>query len=71
MARSLFGHLRDLDQRGVAVILAREPAGAGLGPAIRDRLFRAAEGRVLEASRPGDLAALVAALLSPGKIADG
>jgi len=48
-ARRLFAGLRDLDRRGVDVILARvgeKPTGLGL--AIRDRLLRAAEGRVIE-----------------------
>jgi L-threonylcarbamoyladenylate synthase len=52
VGRRLFAGLRDLDGRGVEVILARVPAFAGmaregLGLAIWDRLFRAAEGRVL------------------------
>lgn len=42
----LFAALRALDGRGVDVILARLPEQAGLGLAIRDRLYRAAEGRV-------------------------
>ncbi len=44
--RRLFAALRELDARGVDVILARLPARAGLGLAIWDRLYRAAEGRV-------------------------
>jgi len=46
VAHNLFAALRSLDARGVNVILARLPAGRGLGWAIRDRLYRAAEGRV-------------------------
>jgi hypothetical protein len=46
--------LREVDSLGVDVILARGVAdsddGGGLGPAIRDRLFRAAEGRVFDAT---------------------
>lgn len=42
----LFAALRALDDRSVDVILARLPEPAGLGLAIRDRLYRAAEGRL-------------------------
>jgi L-threonylcarbamoyladenylate synthase len=45
-ARELFGALRDLDAAGVDVIFAVSPGGEGLALAIRDRLLRAAEGRV-------------------------
>lgn len=45
-ARELFGALRDLDATGVSVIFATTLGPAGLGLAIRDRLVRAAEGRV-------------------------
>jgi L-threonylcarbamoyladenylate synthase len=48
VGRRLFAGLRELDQSGVGVILARLPAREGLGLAIWDRLFRAAEGRVIE-----------------------
>src|SRR5690606_33663765 len=54
VARYLFARLRELDSLGVDVILAREVAAGGLGTAIRDRLFRAAEGRVLDAGAPVD-----------------
>lgn len=47
VGRRLFAGLRALDQRGVCVILARLPAREGLWLAIRDRLYRAAEGRVI------------------------
>ncbi|MGQ0604490.1 MAG: L-threonylcarbamoyladenylate synthase [Anaerolineales bacterium] len=46
VGRRLFAGLRALDQRGVRVILVRLPAREGLWLAIRDRLYRAAEGRV-------------------------
>lgn len=46
VAHNLFAALRALDARGVNVILARLPNASGLGWAIRDRLYRAAEGRV-------------------------
>lgn len=46
VAHNLFAALRALDARGVNVILARLPTASGLGWAIRDRLYRAAEGRV-------------------------
>jgi L-threonylcarbamoyladenylate synthase len=48
VGRRLFAALRDLDRRGVGMILARLPERSGLGLAIRDRLFRAAEGRVIK-----------------------
>lgn len=41
--RRLYHALRELDERGVAVILARELPDAGLGRAINDRLRRAAQ----------------------------
>ena len=44
--RELFAALRDLDSAGVTLILASSISNVGLGLAIRDRLFRAAEGRV-------------------------
>lgn len=46
-AARLFAALRELDQHGVDVILARLIDGAGLGAAIRDRLIRAANGRII------------------------
>jgi L-threonylcarbamoyladenylate synthase len=46
VAQRLFAGLRDLDARGVDVILARAYPATGIGLAIRDRLIRAAEGRV-------------------------
>lgn len=44
----LFAAFRELDQRGVDVILAHGFGHEGLGAAIWDRLVRAAEGRVIE-----------------------
>jgi L-threonylcarbamoyladenylate synthase len=44
--REVFGALRDLDASGVSVILASSLGSDGLARAIRDRLIRAAEGRV-------------------------
>lgn len=46
-ARHLYHALRELDDRGVCVILAREIPDRGLGRAINDRLRRAAQGRSL------------------------
>ncbi|MCU0476699.1 MAG: L-threonylcarbamoyladenylate synthase [Anaerolineae bacterium] len=46
IARVLFGAMRALDGQGVDVILVPLLDGDGLGEAIRDRLLRAAEGRV-------------------------
>lgn len=47
MARALFAALRELDARGVRAIFAYVPDTLGLGLAVRDRLVRAAEGRVI------------------------
>lgn len=46
-ARVLFARLRELDEAAVDAIAAILPAGHGLGAAVRDRLRRAAEGRVV------------------------
>jgi L-threonylcarbamoyladenylate synthase len=48
-ARELFAALRALDQTGVTYILATSIGTDGLGLAVRDRLVRAAEGRVVRA----------------------
>ncbi|MCS6826458.1 MAG: L-threonylcarbamoyladenylate synthase [Caldilinea sp.] len=56
VARRLFARLRALDRLGVDVILARtmgqESTRTGLEMAIHDRLFRAAEGRILDVAAP-------------------
>lgn len=65
VARVLFTRLRELDKQKVDLILAREPAGGGLGLAIRDRLFRAAEGRIIDAEASLDVAKLLEAVLPP------
>lgn len=44
--RELFAALRDLDASGVSVIFATSPGNDGLALAIRDRLMRAADGRI-------------------------
>lgn len=63
IGRYLFARLREVDSLGVDVILVRGVAaaddGGGLGPAIRDRLFRAAEGRVLDVTNPDALTRLL------------
>jgi L-threonylcarbamoyladenylate synthase len=46
-AARLFAALRALDDRGVDAIVAALPPPGGLGTALRDRLRRAASGRVL------------------------
>ncbi|HEX2621075.1 MAG TPA: L-threonylcarbamoyladenylate synthase [Phototrophicaceae bacterium] len=48
IARVLFGAMRALDAQGVDTILVRNFAQEGLGVAIRDRLVRAAEGRIIQ-----------------------
>jgi L-threonylcarbamoyladenylate synthase len=45
-ARQLFAAIRTLDATGVSVIFASSPGSDGLGRAIRDRLVRAADGKV-------------------------
>jgi len=47
IAQRLFAALRTLDAAGVKHILARDFGAGGLGLAIRDRLTRAAGGRVV------------------------
>jgi L-threonylcarbamoyladenylate synthase len=46
-ASGLFKAMRELDSAGVDVILANAPEPVGLGLVIRDRLIRAASGRVI------------------------
>jgi L-threonylcarbamoyladenylate synthase len=48
ISHSLFEGMRELDRAGVDVILVRNVEHSGLGLALRDRLLRAAEGRVIE-----------------------
>ena len=45
LAHTLFSGLRELDHRGVTVILCPLPAETGLGHAIRDRLEKAAKSK--------------------------
>ncbi len=52
IARRLYSAMRDLDARGLDLILARDFGTRGLGLAIRDRLVRAAGGRVMRAEDP-------------------
>jgi L-threonylcarbamoyladenylate synthase len=51
-ARELFEALRALDATGVDRMLAVMPAGEGIGRAMRDRLTRASEGRVVHVRTP-------------------
>jgi L-threonylcarbamoyladenylate synthase len=48
VGRRLFDALRHLDDCAAQVIFVRAPNRKGLGEAIWDRLYRAAEGRVIE-----------------------
>jgi L-threonylcarbamoyladenylate synthase len=50
VAQQLYSALRALDHAGVTLILARDFGTEGLGLAIRDRLTRAASGRVIVVS---------------------
>jgi L-threonylcarbamoyladenylate synthase len=47
-ARRLYAALRSLDDRAADVVVVRMPEPIGLGSALRDRLRRAASGRVLD-----------------------
>ncbi len=51
VAQGLFAALHALDQADVSIILARDFGTQGLGLAIRDRLTRAAAGRVVVAKK--------------------
>lgn len=51
-ARLLFARLRELEAQDVQLILARAMPVTGLGLAIGDRLYRAAEGKVVNADEP-------------------
>ena len=53
VARQLFTTLRALDEAAVEVILARDFGAAGLGLAVRDRLTRAAGGKVVQLTHAG------------------
>jgi L-threonylcarbamoyladenylate synthase len=61
-ARLLFAHLRELETRRVDVILARAVPPQGIGLAIGDRLFRAAEGKVIDADDPQSVAQALASV---------
>jgi L-threonylcarbamoyladenylate synthase len=52
IGRRIFGSMRELDRRGVDLILVREFSRERIGLAIWDRLLRAAEGRVIDADEP-------------------
>ena len=56
VARRLYAELRAVDEIGADVILARDFGSTGLAAAVRDRLTRAAEGRVVRVE-PGSEAA--------------
>lgn len=47
VARNLFAALRSADHAGKSLLVIAEPPGNGVAAAIRDRLFRAAEGHVV------------------------
>ena len=51
VAQRLFAALRAIEQTGVDLILARDPGQEGLSLTIRDRLVRAAEGRIIVAGQ--------------------
>jgi L-threonylcarbamoyladenylate synthase len=47
-AARLYAALRELDTQKVDIILARAPQAEGIGLAVRDRMTRAAEGRIIQ-----------------------
>ena len=47
MAQNLFASIRELDQQGVDAILVRAPDFQGIGLAVRNRLARSAEGKLI------------------------
>ena len=47
VATRLFAALRDLDRTDITQIVTSEPIGGGVAAAVCDRLFRAAEGRIV------------------------
>lgn len=47
VARNLFATLRTADRAGKALLVIAEPPGDGVAAAVRDRLFRAAEGHII------------------------
>jgi len=49
IANSLFDGMRTLDNQGINIILVRSYSEEGIGLAIWDRLYRAAEGKVIKA----------------------
>src|SRR5262249_54447428 len=49
IAMRLFTGLRELEERGVHIILCRSFEAQGLGLAIRDRLHKAAGGKIVQA----------------------
>jgi L-threonylcarbamoyladenylate synthase len=59
-ARLLFAHLRALEAQDIHLILARALPAAGLGLAVADRLYRAAEGQVIDADAGGATEAVLA-----------
>ena len=50
VATRLFAAIRELDALAVTQIVTSEPLGGGVAAAVRDRVFRAAEGRVVTLS---------------------
>lgn len=50
VARNLFATLRTADQAGKELLIIAEPPGDGVAAAVRDRLFRAAEGHIVTLS---------------------
>jgi L-threonylcarbamoyladenylate synthase len=52
IGQTLFAHMRSLDKKGVDYILMRSLPSDGLGLAIGDRLFKAAEQRVIDLDAP-------------------
>ncbi len=70
IATALFARLRDIEQSGADVLLIRDVLPkSGLGAAISDRLFRAAEGHVLDTALETQLEEFFAWLLPQNCVA--
>lgn len=54
VARRLYEGLRELDARGLSLIIARDFGAQGLGLAVRDRLLRAAGGSVIAVNKDAE-----------------
>lgn len=59
IGRNLFDRMRSLDKQGVDFIVMRSVTDQGLGAAISDRLFKAAEQQIINLDQPADIQAII------------